>query len=178
MQIAAPFLSGVIDAVPELKSALRQRDSDLTAAGYHTQVYVDDDASLLFLLSDGKRLPIRWKEGRFTARDRSFKAADLRAAADRISPNALLRPVMQDYLLPTVSYIGGPAEIAYLAQSQVLYERLLGRMPVAFPRNSFTLLDSRATKLLKRYDLHVSDLLDHHEKREEPDGRETRAGAI
>ena len=46
------------------------------------------------------------------------------------SPNALLRPVVQDFLLPTVAYFGGPAEIAYFAQSEVLYKRLLGRMPV------------------------------------------------
>src|SRR5581483_12296145 len=89
---------------------------------------------------------------------------ELQALADRISPNALLRPVLQDYLLPTVSYIGGPSEVAYMAQAQVLYENLLGRMPVIFPRNSFTLLDARATKLLRRYDLRFPDVLDHHEK--------------
>jgi len=62
-------------------------------------------------------------------------------------------------VLPTVAYIGGPAELAYLAQSQVIYDRLLGRMPVAASRASFTLLDSRAAKLLKRYGLAVSDQL-------------------
>jgi uncharacterized protein YllA (UPF0747 family) len=82
----------------------------------------------------------------------------------RISPNALLRPVMEDYLLPTAAYVGGPSEIAYMAQAQVLYENLLGRMPVVFPRNSFTLLDSRATKLLERYSLRVPDLFTYHEK--------------
>jgi len=70
-----------------------------------------------------------------------------------ISPNALLRPVMQDYLLPTCAYVGGPAELAYLAQSQVLYDRLLGRMPVMISRAGFTLLEPRATKLLARYKL-------------------------
>ncbi len=60
--------------------------------------------------------------------------AELAGRAAELSPNALLRPVVQDYLLPTAAYIGGPAELAYLAQSQVLYEKLLGRQPVAFPR--------------------------------------------
>ena len=73
-------------------------------------------------------------------------------AADDIA-EALLRPVWQDYLLPTVAYVGGPAELAYFAQSQVIYDRLLGRMPVAVSRASFTLLDSRAAKLLERYGL-------------------------
>ena len=63
---------------------------------------------------------------------------------------------MQDYLLPTCAYVGGPAELAYLAQSQVIYERLLGRMPVMISRAGFTLLEPRATKLLSRYKLSVA----------------------
>ncbi len=162
-EIAADFLSETVDRAPDLLAALRQRNRDLIAAGYHAQVHIDDNASLLFLMN-GKRVPVRWKDGRFITRDRSFTAPELHSQAERISPNALLRPVMQDYLLPTVSYVGGPSEIAYMAQSQVLYENLLGRMPVLFPRNSFTLLDARAKKLLQRYDLCVPDLLDNKEK--------------
>jgi len=60
---------------------------------------------------------------------------------------------MQDYLLPTCAYVGGPAELAYLAQSEVLYDRLLGRMPVMISRAGFTLLEPRAIKLLERYKL-------------------------
>ncbi len=161
--VATPLLTTAVDAIAELKCALRQRDSELVGAGYHAQVYIDEDSSLLFLLADGKRLPMRWKENRFVARDRSYSEAELRALGDRLSPNALLRPVMQDYLLPTAAYVGGPAEVAYLAQSQPLYQKLLGRMPVVFPRNSFTLVDTRVTKLLNRYGLHVHDLFDHHE---------------
>ncbi len=160
-EMAAPFLSDAVARVPELLAALRQRNSDLTALGYHTQVQIEDNSSLLFLLSEGKRNAIRWNEGRFASRDRSYSIAELQSLADRLSPNALLRPVMQDYLLPTASYIGGPSEVAYMAQAQVLYERLLGRMPVIFPRNSFTLLDTKATKLLDRYGLHLPDILDH-----------------
>jgi len=162
--IAAPFLSQAIHQVPELLAALRQRNQDLIAAGYHAQVHVEEDTSLLFLIAGGKRLAVRWKEGHFVTRDRSYSIAEMEGRAAALSPNALLRPVMQDYLLPTVSYVGGPSEVAYMAQGQVLYEKLLGRMPVIFPRNSFTLLDARATKLLQRYDLYVPDLFDHHSK--------------
>ncbi|MBV9406955.1 MAG: bacillithiol biosynthesis cysteine-adding enzyme BshC, partial [Acidobacteriaceae bacterium] len=154
-ETAIEFVKEVIDNVPGLISALRDRSKELVASGYHAQVLVEADTSLLFLLAQGKRIPIRWKDGRFVARDRSYTAAELKGMADQISPNALLRPVLQDYLLPTVSYVGGPAEIAYLAQSRVLYDRLLKRMPVIFPRNGFTLLDTRATKLFERYGLHV-----------------------
>jgi len=61
-------------------------------------------------------------------------------------------------MLPTVAYVGGPAEIAYFAQSSALYDRLLGRMPVAVPRAGFTIVDHRTDKLLSRYYLRLQDL--------------------
>lgn len=163
-ELAAPLLSEAIERAPELVSAVRSRDEELTAAGYHTQVLVEDDSSLLFLLGDHKRSPIRFADGRFVTKELRFTTKELAAQAVHLSPNALLRPVMQDFLFPTVAYIGGPAEIAYMAQSEVLYEKLLGRMPVIYPRNGFTLLDARSTKLMERYRLTLPDLLDHQEQ--------------
>jgi uncharacterized protein YllA (UPF0747 family) len=60
-------------------------------------------------------------------------------------------------MLPTVAYVGGPAEIAYLAQSEVFYRILRGRMPVAVPRAGFTILDQRSHKLMERYGLSLRD---------------------
>jgi bacillithiol biosynthesis cysteine-adding enzyme BshC len=163
-ELAAPFLRDTVERVPELLDALHRRNTELEAAGYHTQVFVDKDSSLLFLLDQGRRTAIRWSGEQFQVRDRSYSPADLKALAAQLSPNALLRPVMQDYLLPTATYVGGPAEIAYFAQGHVLYDNLLGRMPVIYPRNGFTLLDARAAKLLERHGLRVPDLLDYEDK--------------
>lgn len=162
--ISAPFLGEVALRIPELTAELRERSQTLESAGYHAQVHLDTNSSLLFLLENGKRSALKYKDGRFLLRDRAFEPGDLAGRGETLSPNALLRPVMQDFLLPTVSYVGGPSEIAYMAQSQVLYERLLGRMPVIYPRSSFTVLDARATKLLERYQLHVLDLLDSQDR--------------
>jgi bacillithiol synthase len=84
-------------------------------------------------------------------------AEKVAAEAECFSPNALLRPVLQDYLLPTAAYIAGPAEIAYFAQAEVLYRRLLGRMPVILPRPAYTIVDAKVEKRLKRYGLSVED---------------------
>lgn len=161
-EIAAPLLTSAVERLPELLPLLRERNKDLERAGYHAQVNVDEDSSLLFVVN-GKRAPVRWKDGQFQTKERSYEVTELAGLGAAISPNALLRPVMQDYLLPTVAYVGGPAEIAYMAQSAVLYDRLLGRMPVIVPRNSFTLLDARAEKVLRRYGMSVPDLLHPHE---------------
>jgi bacillithiol biosynthesis cysteine-adding enzyme BshC len=163
-EIVAPFLKETVVRVPELTRGLRSRNEELKAAGYHAQVTVDEDSSLLFLLGRNKRTPIRWKDGRFVTRERSYSVEELAAEAERISPNALLRPVMQDFLLPTAAYVAGPSETAYMAQGQVLYDELLGRMPVIFPRNSFTLLDTRAAKVMERFGLRLPDLLGHQEQ--------------
>ncbi len=162
--MAKPLLAAAASRVPELLAALKSRDRELTEAGYHSQVHLDEGSSLLFILGAGKRTALRWKDGQFSARDKVYTLRELQETADRLSPNALLRPVMQDYLLPTVTYVGGPSEIAYMAQSAVLYEKLLNRMPVIFPRNSFTLLDSRAEKLMARYGLQMADLFEHQDK--------------
>jgi bacillithiol biosynthesis cysteine-adding enzyme BshC len=162
-KLAAPFLLKAAQQAPQLVQSLIDRSSELEAAGYHAQVLVEKDAAMLFLLSGNKRIPLRLKEDKFVSREGEISMEDLPALADRLSPNALLRPVLQDYLLPTAAYVGGPAEIAYFAQGSVLYNSLLGRMPVIYPRNSFTLLDPRAEKLMVRDRLRLSDLLDNQE---------------
>lgn len=157
--MARPLLAQAAHQLPELSSDLRKRSTELESAGYHAQVHVDANSSLLFHLHDGQRTALRFKDGRLSYKDKSFTSAELANRAEELSPNALLRPVMQDFLLPTVAYVAGPAEIAYFAQSEVLYRQLLGRMPVIYPRSSFTLLDERATKLMTRYEMQLPDLL-------------------
>jgi bacillithiol synthase len=148
--VGTPFMAQALGAAPDLKSALLARNKELAAAGYHAQVNVEENTSLFFLLENGERVTLRQKDAEFAA---------LKDRAADVSPNALLRPVWQDYLFPTVAYVGGPAELAYFAQSQVIYDRLLGRMPVVLSRASFTLLDARAAKLLHRYGLTLTDTL-------------------
>jgi uncharacterized protein YllA (UPF0747 family) len=74
------------------------------------------------------------------------------------SPNVLLRPVVQDYLLPTLAYTGGAAEVAYFTQAAVVYEALLGHVTPVLPRFSATLVDAKAQRLLDKYDLSIADV--------------------
>lgn len=156
-RLAAPLLHDAVAAAPQLKQKLLDRDKELIAAGYHAQVHVDAQTSLVFLLENGRRQSLRRQNGNYLAGGRIIPAEEIAARAEHLSPNALLRPVVQDYILPTVAYVGGPAELAYLAQSQVIYGELLGRQPVALHRTGFTVLDSRSRKLLERYGLCLPD---------------------
>ncbi len=157
-EIAAPLMREAVERMPELADSLIARSKELVERGYHAQVLVDAHTSLAFLLESGHRYALRRTGTTFAAGSHKFSAADLAARAHQLSPNALLRPVLQDYLFPTAAYIGGPGELAYFAQSEVLYRNLLGRQPVAMPRAGFTVLDAKSAKHMRRYGLAAADL--------------------
>ncbi len=157
--IAAPFLRSALDAAPSLNAKLRERGRELEAAGYHAQVLIEPETSLLFRLEADRRVALRYREGRYSAGDREYSREELADAPERLSPNAVLRPVMQDYLLPTVAYAGGPSETAYLAQAEVIYRDLLGRMPVAVARSGFTVIPAAAEERMRKFGLTLPALL-------------------
>lgn len=155
--LAAPVIRKVLSEADALTAGLLERNQQLANAGYHAQVHVEEQTSLVFVLENGRRIALKRKNGDYLGGGRSYSAADLMGMAEHLSPNALLRPVVQDSMIPTVAYVGGPAELAYLAQSQVIYQDVLGRMPVAVPRFGCTLFDQRGAKLMKKYRLITQD---------------------
>jgi bacillithiol biosynthesis cysteine-adding enzyme BshC len=161
-RVAAPLLRDALGRREELNDLLLKRGKELERAGYEVQVKVTSHSTLLFSLEEGKRQVITATNSEFSSGSLSMSRESwlrrIDASPEKFSPNALLRPVMQDFLLPTVAYFGGPAEIAYFAQSEVLYKNLLGRMPVLFPRADFTLVDPKAERILQKYHLKVEDV--------------------
>ena len=156
-ELAAPALRAAVESHADLTDRVMARNRELIAAGYHAQVHVEERTSFVFLLENGKRLALRRNGREFGQNGRQFSTEELLDRAASLSPNALLRPVVQDSILPTVASIMGPAEAAYLAQSEVLYTSILGRMPVVVPRTGFTILDRHSDKLLDRYGLVLPD---------------------
>jgi bacillithiol biosynthesis cysteine-adding enzyme BshC len=161
-RVAGEVLRKAVESRDELNDALLARDKELDKAGYAAQVKVTARSSLIFSMENGTRQPISMSGEKFVSGEQSWTKEELmgavQAAPEKFSPNALLRPVLQDFLLPTAAYIAGPAEIAYFAQAEVIYRGVLGRMPVILPRASFTILESKAEKLLQRYRLQVEDV--------------------
>lgn len=162
--LAAPFLREAALRSDDLGLRLIERGRELTGAGYHAQVHFENDTSLFFVLDGERRIGLRRRDGGYAAPGHRYSREELADLGGELSPNALLRPVMQDYLLPTVAYIGGPGEVAYLAQSEVLYRDLLGRMPVTRARSGFTLIDERSRLRMEHYGLVVTDLFEGEER--------------
>jgi bacillithiol biosynthesis cysteine-adding enzyme BshC len=170
--LGASTLRFAIEHAEELEVALLARAAELEAAGYHAQVLVKPGASLLFLISEVKGAQNRqalhrepdgsWKAGTGNSAT-SYATAELLAildaAPERLSPNALLRPVFQDTILPTTAYVGGPAEVAYFAQSAVLYQRILGRIAPILPRLSATLVEPSIGAMMAQHEVSLPDAM-------------------
>jgi bacillithiol biosynthesis cysteine-adding enzyme BshC len=169
--MGASTLRYAIKHADELRQNLLSRTEELTQNGYHAQVLVSDTSSLLFLLDGetGERLALRpvndisESEMRWRAGSHVFSKDDLlkilESSPERLSPNALLRPVFQDTVLPTAAYIGGPAEIAYFAQSEVLYKAILGRVTPVLPRLSATLIEPAIDTVMQKDEIQLPDAM-------------------
>ena len=160
--VAAPVFRRVVEQRDAVIAGLLQREKELEIGGYDAQVKVTAKNTLLFRINGTGREAISASNGTFKTSTETWSKDELvrlvEAEPHTFSPNALLRPVVQDYLFPTAAYIGGPAEISYFAQSEVLYRQVLGRMPVLLPRAGFTLVDAKASKLLQKYEMPIEDV--------------------
>lgn len=153
---AAPIFARVINH-PGHTSRLAARAGDaLEAAGYHAQVVPQPDAVALFYMRDARE-SLHYRDGRFEAGGSSWTQAELldelEAHPEHFSPNVLLRAVVQDTLLPTIAYVAGPSELAYLGQLREVYAFHETAMPLIVPRATGTLLDAPAARFLQRYDV-------------------------
>jgi bacillithiol synthase len=173
--LAKPLFHAAIERASELDEALLARGKALEAAGYHQQVKVTPATTLLFEVKDGARTVVRRRNKTNGADGGEFAVGEERIASpalleriektpEQFNPNVLLRPVVQDYLLPTLVYTGGAAEVAYFAQVAVVYEKLLGRVTPILPRFSATLVEPKAERILSRYQLSLPDLFPGPEK--------------
>lgn len=122
----------------------------MTERGHQAQVTPQPDTVGLFRL-DGARLPIRRHEA-------SALVGEALEHPERFSPNVLLRPIVQDSIFPTVCYVAGPSELAYLGQLRGVYDHFGVSMPLIYPRGSATLIDSAASRFLAKYNVPLEDL--------------------
>ncbi len=161
----AGFYSTCVSRREEIVSDLVARSQAMAKAGYSPQVSVDESEGLLFLVDGQRRTKLKFQNGRYqgkgSADSRMSKTEMLHLAdshPDLLSPGVLIRPLLQDFLLPTLAYIGGPAEVAYFAQLQAI-GRFWDRDLLILPRSSVTLVNRKSQRLLRKYALTVEDVL-------------------
>jgi bacillithiol synthase len=167
-QLAAPLYAAAARRAPEIAAAIEKRSSELESAGYHAQVTASANSFPLFLHDDeGRRhAMVRVDNGKYKAKDvdKDYTAEELAAMAeqtpDRFSPNVTLRAVVQDYLLPTIAYCGGAAEVAYFAQTAEVYRVLERPATPILPRSSMTMIERHTGRMLEKYNLTLADFFE------------------
>ncbi len=165
-RLSAPVYAEAINNSSEIVSALTARSAELVIDGYQAQVLVEKDYFPLFWhTDDGRRVALRRNadgllqvKGEKTAFSESELAGRASSEPERFSPGAMLRPVVQDYLFPTVCYFGGGAEIAYFAQNSEVYRILDQPVTPILHRQSFTIVEAKHARTLEKYELEFADL--------------------
>ena len=167
-KIAAPLYSAAARQAPEIATAIEQRSRELETAGYHAQVLATTNSFPLFLHDEegARRALVRVENGKYQAKDtqQQYSVEELAALAlnepQRFSPNVTLRAVVQDYLLPTISYYGGAAEIAYFAQTAEVYRVLERPATPILLRSGLTMVERHTGRVLERYGLTLADFFE------------------
>lgn len=150
---AHPVIARALERSEEIDAALKSRAQDLRSAGHSVQVKIVEGRSLAFAESGGRRERIKIRDGAGIASA---------AQAGALGPNVLLRPIVERSILPTVAYLGGPAETAYFAQVTAVADALQVPAPVVLPRWSGYAVEPRIDRILERYDLAAEDFRDPH----------------
>lgn len=147
---AKPLLARALEKAADIAEALKARSKEISAAGFTPQVQDVPGLSLVFGSASGgrKRIPI--------------KGASKQMSSDDLGPNVLLRPIVERNILPTATYIGGPAEIAYFAQIGPIAQVLGASSPAIVPRWSTTIMEPQIEEILETLHLSPEDLREPH----------------
>lgn len=154
--LAASLFARALEAPGRTSQLAAEAGGRLEQLGYHAQVAAVEHSAPLFLMN-GAREAIRWHDGTAVVGEREMPLAELVALAtqhpERFSPNVLLRPLVQDTIFPTICYVGGPAELAYLGQLKGVYAHFGVPMPLIMPRATASVVDSSTLRTLGRIDV-------------------------
>ncbi|WP_019636244.1 bacillithiol biosynthesis cysteine-adding enzyme BshC [Paenibacillus fonticola] len=168
-QLEIPLFQTMIERNNELELAYHSASKEIMSQGYDPQAEVAEGGANLFYISEGERLLLFKREGRFVDRKGlvSFTPeeliSELHRFPERFSNNVLTRPIMQDYLLPVLGSVLGNGEIAYWGLTGQAFELLNFRMPLLLPRMSFTVVDGTVAKHMDKYGLTWEDVKDADE---------------
>ena len=159
--LAASVFAREIERAGETARLAAAAGAAMESRGYSAQVTPHPDTVALFHLNRGRQ-PIRIQDDMLVVgddvRSKNVLLDRVREAPHEFSPNVLLRPIVQDTLFPTICYVAGPNELAYLGQLRNIYAAFGVPMPLMTQRGTATLLDSNAARFLVRHDVQLDQL--------------------
>ncbi|MBA4494258.1 bacillithiol biosynthesis cysteine-adding enzyme BshC [Paenactinomyces guangxiensis] len=170
-RLEAPFFQALIEKSEKIHLRVQEATGHLNQLGYPSPVDLKENQGHLFIQQDGERLPLfrdhgQWVTGEGKAR---FTTNELLLLAGKspelFSNNVVTRPLMQEYLFPTLAFVGGPGEIAYWALFKHAFQEVGLEMPIVYPRLHLTLINRTVRKRMDEFQLSWSDLFSRLEQK-------------
>ncbi len=163
-RLASPIIIRKLKDKGRMNRLLLEQSEELKREKYELQIQVKSELLNIFILKDNNRIPLNLL-GEVMSNDNSKAITEdeelLQIAEknpERFSPKVAFRPIVQDFLFPTVAYIGGPSELAYFAQLKKVYESFEIQMPVIWPRASASLLDAKVQRYIQKTGIKFEDI--------------------
>jgi bacillithiol biosynthesis cysteine-adding enzyme BshC len=190
--LMSPIFEREIRSPLESMKIIDSAGDGLKSRGYESQIEKSRDSTGLFIEEDGVRRKLFFRDGSFRV-GRAASSSEMdgdytldtgkllsipQAEPWRFSPNVALRPVTQDYMMPTVAYVAGPGEISYFAQLSDLYTFMGVNMPIIYPRASFTIVESKVERIMDKNGLTREDLAEHYDALFSRLSKHTAAGEL
>ena len=153
----------------EITSAVFNQQQKTSAAGFANMIDISESAANLFYYDEkeNERILLQFDEesSRFTSKNGevSFSFDELKGIAaeypEKLSNNVVTRPLMQEWLFPTLAFIGGPGEIAYWSELKLVFDHFGLKMPPLVPRLNITILERSIEKDIEELDLELTEVL-------------------
>jgi bacillithiol synthase len=174
-KLEGPMFERMLEKREAVNLHVREASRAVEGMGYVPQAeQAEGSVNLFFFDSRGERVLLQEANGVITDRKRTFSMSGdealrlVREEPERFSNNVMTRPVMQDYVLPTLAVVLGPGEIAYWALTKETFHEFGFRMPILVPRLEFTLVEGSIQKNMDKFQLSYDDVMDRFdEKRSE-----------
>jgi bacillithiol biosynthesis cysteine-adding enzyme BshC len=182
--LMSPIIERNINFPLEPMNIVNSAGERLKSGGYESQIEKSPDSTCLFIEEGGVRRKLFFQDGifRIDGIDATPGTEELlsisRSEPWRFSPNVALRPVTQDYIMPTAAYVAGPGEISYFAQLSGLYDAMEVNMPIVYPRAGFTIVESKVERIMDKNQLTLNDLSENYDNLFSRLSRDMAAGKL
>ena len=162
--LSRPIFEWALQHGNALQEHMAQRTREITEYGFEPQIKLDPQSTFVFHTEGGaRRLLLQngdqvWPKGNDHRMTIEQARALVGTEPEKFTASVALRPLLQDHLLPTIAYVGGPSETSYWAQLGGFYQVWGRPMPVLVPRASFTVSTEKSQRLLAKYGLEFSSV--------------------
>jgi bacillithiol biosynthesis cysteine-adding enzyme BshC len=162
-ELMVPVFERLIKRPRECTNILSKTNKKIKDLGYSPRIHKVSNLCNFFIINNkGERLRVTYNKDFLVGKDK-FTKKDLLSLLDenptRFSANTIIRPITQDYIFPTFAYVAGPHEITYYAQLKGIYNFFSLEMPVIYPRFGATIIESKISKLLEKYNIIIHELM-------------------